>query len=73
MMQMKHQKLIYLDSEEKEALENILKEIEANGGQLSMVRLIRDSFRVFIEFYADQAVIKYSPIYSNKEECLDDS
>ena len=33
-MQMKHQKLIYLNPEEKEGLENILKEFEANGGQI---------------------------------------
>jgi|GEM_PF-1866612 hypothetical protein len=67
-MQMKHQKLIYLDPEEKEGLENILKEIEANGGQISMIRLIRDSIRVFIEYYANQAIFKYSPIYSQKDE-----
>ena len=67
-MQMKHQKLIYLDPEEKEGLENILKEIEANGGQISKIRLIRDSIRVFIEYYANQAIFKYSPIYSQKDE-----
>jgi len=65
--------LIYLDPEEKEGLENILKEIEANGGQISMIRLIRDSIRVFIEFYADQAIYRYSPIYSQKEDCSNDS
>ena len=67
-MQMKHQKLIYLDPEEKEGLENILKEIEANGGQISKIRLIRDSIRVFIEYYANQAIFKYSLIYSQKDE-----
>lgn len=65
-MYAKYQKLINLNEEEKIGLENIIKEIKKNGGNVSMMRLIEDSIKVFIELYGQEAVQKYSPVYKKR-------
>lgn len=61
-----YKKLIYLRLEQKEALDEIQKEIEENGGQVSLVRLIQDSIQIFIQHYKNDAIKRYSHLYDKK-------
>lgn len=60
---MAFQKLVNMNSDQKNGLEMILKEISDNGGKASMMELINDAIAIFINLYADAAVEKYSPLY----------
>jgi hypothetical protein len=72
-MTLKYQKLVTLNFEEKRGLENVLREIKGKGGNISMMKLIRDSINIFLEFYTTEAVKKYSPSnYRKKEVDLDE-
>lgn len=58
---MSFKKLLYIREEHKEALDDIKKKIEENGGRVSMMSLIDDSIQVFIDYYEEEAVKRYSP------------
>ena len=66
-MKAKFQKLVNLTLEEKEGLESIQDEIKEKGGNISTMRLIEDSILIFVKYYREQAVEKYSPIYNKKD------
>lgn len=65
-MYAKYQKLINLNDEEKIGLENVIKEIKKKGGNVSMMRLINDAIKIFIDHYSQDAVEKYSPVYKKR-------
>jgi len=65
-MRPKYQKLINLDPDEKEGLDEIIKKIRERGGMVSMMRLIEDAIMIFIDHYGQQAVEKYSRIYKKR-------
>lgn len=65
----KIRKLINIDPEAKNRLEDIKKEIKDNGGEISITRLIEDSIRIFILYYGKHAIEKYSPSYQLEPEC----
>jgi hypothetical protein len=65
-MRSKYQKLINLDPEEKEGLDSIMEEINKKGGVVSAMRLINDAIRIFLKYYGNQAVEKYSRIYEKE-------
>jgi hypothetical protein len=62
-IKMAFQKLVNMNSDQKNGLEMILREISDNGGKASMMELINDAIAIFINLYADAAVEKYSPLY----------
>ena len=64
----KYQKLINLNIEEKEGLEKILREIQNKGGKISMMSLITDSIRIYINNYGNEAIEKYSTVIDKKED-----
>lgn len=53
-------KLMNLRQEHKVALDEIQEEIEFNGGYVSLMSLIDDSIQIFIDYYKDEAVKRYS-------------
>lgn len=61
-----YKKLIYLKMEQKSALDEIQNEILANGGSVSIMRLMQDSIHIFIQHYRDEAIERYSPAYNKK-------
>lgn len=61
-----YKKLIYLRMEQKEALDEIQKSIDENGGSVSIMRLMQDSIQIFIQHYSEEAIERYSPFYDKK-------
>jgi hypothetical protein len=59
-------KLLYLETEQKNALEDIKKKVKKNGGKVSVMRLIQDAIKIFVEHYRYEAIEKYSSSYSKK-------
>jgi hypothetical protein len=57
-------KVLYLKPEQKTALEDIQNKIEKNGGKVSCMRLMQDSIRIFLDYYQDSAIEKYSSNYA---------
>jgi hypothetical protein len=57
-------KLLYLETEQKNALEGIQKKLKMNNGQVSVMRLIKDSINIFLDYYQDEAIEKYSGNYA---------
>lgn len=56
-------KIVQLRDEVSDRLDEIKDEVTNRGGSVSITRLIRDAIEVYVRFYRDQAVEKYSPIY----------
>lgn len=56
-------KIVEINDELSDRLDEIKEEVENRGGSVSRSRLIRDALEVFVGFYFDQAVEKYSPVY----------
>lgn len=52
--------------EQKEALNEIKKEIVSNGGSVSIMRLMQDSIEIFIQHYSEEAIERYSSCYDKK-------
>ncbi len=57
------EKLILMTTSQRKRLEDIQKNIEKNGGQVSANQLIRDSIQIFLDHYRDKAIQNYSPAY----------
>lgn len=60
---MAFQKLVNLKIKQKKELDNIQKQINENGGNVSIMELIDDAIQIFIDKYSDDAVKRYSPSY----------
>lgn len=56
-------KLLYIEPEQKMALDDIKNRIQMNGGKISTMRLIQDSIKIFLDYYQDDAIEKYSSQY----------
>jgi hypothetical protein len=65
---MKYQKLVHLRPDHKEALDEIQERVKQNGGSVSAMRLINDSIQVFIDNHKEEAIKRYSPIYTRKSK-----
>jgi hypothetical protein len=59
-----YKKLLYLETEQKSALEGIQKKVKMNNGQVSVMRLIKDSINIFLDYYQEEAIEKYSGNYA---------
>lgn len=60
---MAFQKLVNLKIKQKNELDSIQKQINENGGDVSIMELIDDAVQIFIDKYSDDAVKRYSPSY----------
>jgi len=58
-----NKKLLYLTEEQNIGLERVKKEVKENGGTVSVMRLMQDSIQIFLDYYQEDAIRKYSPIY----------
>lgn len=63
---MAFQKLVNLKIKQKKELDNIQKQINENGGNVSIMELIDDAIQIFIDKYSDEAVKRYSPSYYHR-------
>jgi hypothetical protein len=61
-------KIIRLKPEQMKMLTELEKEINANGGEINTTKLIRDSINIFLEYFRDEAIEKYSGKYEFKME-----
>lgn len=59
--QFKEAKLIYLNSKQKEKLQQIKKEVSSCGGDVSANQLIRDAIDILVCAYKNEIVKKYKP------------
>lgn len=58
-----NKKLLYITEEQKIDLERIKTQVKENGGTVSVMRLMQDSIQIFLDYYQEDAIQKYSPIY----------
>lgn len=58
-----YNKLVQLRPEICTELDELQAKIDENGGSVSISRLIQDAVIVYIKYYSEQAVQKYSPYY----------
>jgi len=58
-----NKKLLYLTEEQNIGLKRVKKEVKENGGTVSVMRLMQDSIQIFLDYYQEDAIRKYSPIY----------
>lgn len=56
-------KLIPLRDEVSDELEEIQRQVKEHGGNISITRLMQDAIQIYVDFYQQQAVEKYSPVY----------
>ena len=61
-------KVIRLKSEQINELEELEKEINANGGEINITKLVRDSVTIFLKYFKSEAIQKYSGNYELKME-----
>lgn len=59
--QFKEAKLIYLNSKQKEKLQQIKNEVTAIGGDVSVNQLIRDAIDILVCAYKKEIVAQYKP------------
>lgn len=60
-------KLLFLTSEQKDALEEIQNKVEEQGGKVSCMRLMQDSINIFIDHYSNEAIKRYSSNYQKTD------
>ena len=58
-----NKKLLYITEEQKIDLERVKTQVKENGGTVSVMRLMQDSIQIFLDYYQEDAIQKYSPIY----------
>jgi len=58
-----NKKLLYITEEQKKDLERVKTQVKENGGSVSVMRLMQDSIQIFLDYYQEEAIQKYSPIY----------
>ena len=58
-----NKKLLYITEEQKIDLERVKTQVKENGGSVSVMRLMQDSIQIFLDYYQEEAIQKYSPIY----------
>ena len=58
-----NKKLLYITEEQKMDLERVKTQVKENGGTVSVMRLMQDSIQIFLDYYKEDAIQKYSPIY----------
>ncbi len=58
-----NKKLLYITEEQKKDLERVKTQVKENGGSVSVMRLMQDSIQIFLDYYQEEAIKKYSPIY----------
>jgi hypothetical protein len=58
-----NKKLLYITEEQKIDLERVKTQVKENGGTVSVMRLMQDSIQIFLDYYQEDAIRKYSPIY----------
>lgn len=61
-------KVIRLKTEQMNELNEIEKQVNANGGEITTTKLIRDAVDVFLEYFKSEAIKKYSGSYELKKE-----
>jgi len=64
---MEYKKLIYLKQGQKEALDELQKKINENGGNVSIMRLINDAVNIFLNNYYEDAIEIYTRTYRTHE------
>jgi len=57
---MAFQKLVNLETDQKNELDEIQRQIIENGGNVSLMALIIDAIDIFINQYGDAAIKQYS-------------
>ena len=60
--------VVRLKNAQIEGLNGIEKEIKSNGGEITTTKLIRDAVDIFLFYFKDEAVKKYSIRYKIKKE-----
>jgi hypothetical protein len=65
---MKFKKLVNLKTDQKDGLDDIQRQVNENGGNVSLMTLINDSIDVFIDSYSDAAIKRYSNTYYEKKD-----
>ena len=66
MVKVPYKKLVNLKCEQKDGLDDIQRQISANGGDVSIMELIVDSIQIFIDHYKNAAIERYSLSYYDK-------
>lgn len=61
-------KVIRLTSKQLNELEELEKEINTNNGEITITKLIRDAVTIFLEYYKNEAIQRYSGNYKIKME-----
>lgn len=65
---MTFKKLVNIKEEQKNELDEIRKQINENGGNVTVMDLINDAIGIFVDQYRDVAVLRYSPAFYKKED-----
>ena len=68
MIEIYTKKVVRLKNKKMEILKEIEKEIKSNGGEINTTQLIRDAVDIFLIYFKNEAVRKYSMGYKIKKE-----
>lgn len=61
-------KVIRLKNTQIKSLDETEKQIKAKGGEITTTKLIRDAVQIFLDYFKDDAIQKYSGVYKLKEK-----
>lgn len=65
---MQFEKLIRLNPSQIRDLEEVKIQIRSKGGNVSISQLIRDSVQIFLDYYREDAINRYSSVYEKNDD-----